>query len=160
MTFHDLKASQIDGQPLDFSSLRGKKVIVVNTASECGYTPQYAQLEELYHDVGANNLEILGFPSNDFGAQEPGSASVIAQFCSVNFGITFRLMEKVGITNQPHPVYQWLTDKAKNGVGDFPVTWNFQKFLIDENGNLVDSVDPEKSPFDKQILEWLRNKRS
>lgn len=155
-TFHDFTVSTLDGVSLDLSSLKGKKVLVVNTASECGLTPQYEQLQELYKAHGGDNFEIIGFPSNDFGAQEPGSAEQIANFCQKNYGVTFPMMAKVHVKGEDQcELYQWLTQKDLNGVGDFEVKWNFHKFLIDENGALVKDVEPQTLPIDDEILNWI-----
>jgi glutathione peroxidase len=154
--FHQFKATTIDGKQLDFATLKGKKVLVVNTASKCGLTPQYKSLEELYKEFGGEKFEIIGFPANNFMGQEPGSNEEIATFCEKNYGVTFTMMDKISVKGKDiHPVYQWLTEKAKNGVADNKVSWNFQKFLIDENGNLVKSLSPQTSPVDDEILTWL-----
>ena len=154
MNFYDLKAHTIDGQEFSFEELRGKKVIIVNTASECGYTPQYDGLEELYGDITEGGIEILGFPCNDFGGQEPGSEEEIEQFCTINYGVTFLMMEKISIKESP--VYQWLTKKELNGVADVEVSWNFQKFAIDEQGRLSEVFSPATEPTDPKILKWIR----
>jgi glutathione peroxidase len=155
-TFHDFTVSTLDGASFDLSSLKGKKVLVVKTASECGLTPQYEQLQELYEAHGGDKFEIIGFPSNDFGAQEPGSAEQIASFCQKNYGVTFPMMAKVHVKDEGQcELYQWLTQKSLNGVGDFEVKWNFHKFLIDENGALVKDVQPQTLPVDEEILNWI-----
>jgi len=154
--FHQFKATTIDGKELDFATLKGKKVLVVNTASKCGLTPQYKGLEELYQEFGGDKFEIIGFPANNFAGQEPGSNEQIAQFCEKNYGVTFTMMEKISVKGKEmHPIYEWLTKKENNGVADNKVSWNFQKFLIDENGNLVKSISPQTSPVDDEILTWL-----
>ncbi len=155
-TLHDFQVTDINGNSFDLSGLKGKKVLVVNTASECGLTPQYAQLQELYDAHGGERFEIIGFPSNDFGRQEPGSDSEIASFCSKNYGVSFPMMSKISVKGgEMAPVYQWLTSKALNGVGDFEVKWNFHKFLVDEDGKLVRDVAPQVAPIDDTILSWL-----
>ncbi len=155
-TLHDFSASTLDGKTFDFSTLRGKKVLIVNTASECGLTPQYEQLQELYNEHGGEHFEIIGFPSNDFGAQEPGTDDQIAAFCQKNYGVTFPMMSKVSVKGAEQcDIYQWLTKKSENGVGDFEVQWNFHKFLIDENGALVKEVLPQTLPIDEEILAWI-----
>lgn len=155
-TLYDFKIHSLDGTIFDLSKLKGKKVLVVNTASECGLTPQYEQLEELYETTDRASFEIIGFPCNDFGAQEPGSAQEIAGFCQKNYGVTFPMMEKVHVKGPgQHPIYAWLTQKEMNGVGDFQVQWNFHKFLIDEEGRLVREVIPQVLPTDEVILNWL-----
>jgi len=154
--FHQFKAKTIDGSELDFSSLKGKKILVVNVASKCGLTPQYKGLQELYDKHGGDKFEIIGFPANNFAGQEPGSNEQIAEFCQKNYGVTFTMMDKISVKGKDiHPIYQWLTEKAKNGVADNKVTWNFQKFLIDENGDLVKSLSPQTSPTDSEIVSWL-----
>ncbi len=156
MNFHQLNASTLSGKPFDFTSLAGKKVLVVNTASECGYTPQYAQLQELYEAFGGDGFQILAFPCNQFGAQEPGNEGQIADFCQLNYGVSFPMMQKVEVKGPGiHPVFSWLTQKIKNGSEDIEVSWNFQKFLIDENGRLLKSLSPETSPLDEQLIKWL-----
>ena len=154
---YSLTATDIHGQPFSFGSLRGKKVLIVNTASECGNTPQYAQLQELYETYQDKGLVILGFPSNDFGGQEPGTEAEIETFCQQNYGVTFPMMSKVHTKGaEQHPVYQWLTLKAMNGVQDSEVEWNFHKFLIDTEGHLVMSLSAEMSPLDDRVMSWLQ----
>ena len=153
--FHSLNAKTLFGDDFDMSSLKGKRVLVVNTASECGSTPQYAQLQELYEMYGGDKFTILGFPSNDFGGQEPGSNEEIATFCKANYGVTFQMMDKVMIKgDNRHPVYHWLLEKDKNGVSDSEVTWNFNKFLIDENGNWVAHYTQKVTPLDEAIVKF------
>ena len=157
MSFYDFKVKTIDGQNFDLSLLKGKRVLVVNTASECGYTPQYAQLEELYEAYGGKDFTIIGFPANNFGGQEPGSNEEIQSFCQKNYGVTFPMMSKISVKGEDmHPLYQWLTTKKMNGVMDAPVKWNFQKYLIDEKGNLVDVKLSAVSPLDESILSFAR----
>lgn len=157
MNLHSFKVTDIDGKEFDMASLKGKKVLIVNTASECGLTPQYEQLEEVYKKYGGAKFEIIGFPANNFGAQEPGADTTIAAFCKKNYGVTFKMMSKISVKgDDQHELYQWLTKKDKNGVEDAPVTWNFQKFLIDENGNLVKSVSPRVLPNDESIVNWIK----
>jgi len=158
-SFYDFKAATLEGQPFDLSSLKGKKVLVVNTASKCGYTPQYAQLEELYKKYAANNFVILGFPANNFLWQEPGTNKEIREFCSLKYGVTFPMMSKISVKGKDiDPLYQWLTSKDENGVMDAPVKWNFQKFMIDENGKLVGMVPPGDVPSCDKIVNWIENK--
>lgn len=157
--FHALTATDIHGKVMSMADLKGKKVMVVNTASECGYTPQYAQLEELYEAYKDKDFVIIGFPCNQFGQQEPGTEQEIASFCQKNYGVTFPLMSKVEVKGSgQHPVYQWLTSKAANGVMDSAVKWNFHKYLVDENGNLVMSLESGISPLDERVLNWLEGK--
>lgn len=157
-TIHDYKAETISGGTLDFASLKGKKVIIVNTASECGLTPQYEALEALYRKYKDRGLVIVGFPSNDFGQQEPGTNAEITQFCQKNYGVTFPMMAKVTVTGKEmHPVYGFLTSKAKNGLQDSEVKWNFQKYLIDETGRLIKVIDPRTLPDDPEIIKWIES---
>ncbi len=155
-SFHALSANDIHGNPVQMSQYAGKKLLVVNTASECGYTPQYKELQDLYEAYKDKGLVVIGFPCNDFGGQEPGTAQEIEQFCQKNYGVTFPLMEKVRIKgNDPSPVYKWLTRKAENGVLDAVVKWNFHKFLIDEQGHLVKVLGSGIAPSDNEVLSWL-----
>ena len=156
--FYDFKVKTLDGGTFDFSSLKGKKVLVINTASKCGNTPQYKDLEALYEKY-KDNLVIVGFPANNFGAQEPGTATEIRKFCTENYGVTFPLMEKISVKgNDMAPIYKWLTSKSQNGVMDSEVKWNFQKYLIDENGKLVQVLDPKELPTSDKIMNWLSSK--
>lgn len=155
-SFYDLTATDINGQPFAFSQLKGHKVMVVNTASECGYTPQYKQLEELYAHYQAKGFIIVGFPSNDFGGQEPGDEHTIAQFCQKNYGVTFPMMSKIITKGEGQsPVYAWLTQQAKNGKQDSEVKWNFQKYLIGPDGELVDVLPSAQEPTSQVVLDWL-----
>jgi glutathione peroxidase len=156
--FHDFTVESITGKPFDLARFKGKKVMVVNTASECGFTHQYAQLEELYEHFFDADFEIIAFPANDFGAQEPGTNDEINRFCQRNYGVSFPLMAKVTVKgNGTHPLFLWLTQKSQNGVADIEITWNFQKFLINESGQLVKSVAPAVSPMDDSILKWIED---
>lgn len=157
--FYDFKVKTLEGQTFDFASLKGKKVMIVNTASKCGNTPQYKDLEELYVKFGNDNFVILGFPANNFGGQEPGNAAEIRSFCTTNYGVTFPLMEKISVKGADmHPLYKWLTEKSKNGVLDSEVKWNFQKYLIDEKGNLVEVIAPKDKPTPEKIGAWLSSR--
>lgn len=157
-SFYDFKLKDIDGKDFDLSSLKGKKVLVVNTASKCGLTPQYEQLQELFEKFGGDKFTIIGFPANNFANQEPGTNEEIEEFCQKNYGVTFTMMDKISVKGADiHPLYQWLTQKSKNGVLDSEVGWNFQKYLIDEKGNLVKMVEPKVKPNDDQILSWITN---
>jgi len=156
MNLYDFKVQDINGDDFDLSSLKGKKVLIVNTASECGLTPQYETLEEVYQEYGGDEFTIIGFPANNFGAQEPGSNEDIKSFCSKNYGVTFTMMSKISVKGDDiHPLYQWLTLKEKNGVEDAPVSWNFQKFMIDQNGDYVGMVSPKESPASEEIINWI-----
>lgn len=157
-SFYDLKAETIDGQKFDFSSLKGKKVMIVNTASKCGFTNQYKDLERLYQLYGGFKFIIIGFPSNDFMWQEPGSNKEIKEFCSINYNVTFPMMSKIEVKGKKmHPVYQWLTEKALNGVADSKVKWNFQKYLISETGQLIRELEPKTPPMDMIVTNWLKS---
>lgn len=159
-SFYDFKVTSIDGKPFDLSSLKGKKILVVNVASKCGYTPQYAQLEELYKKYGGENFTIIGFPANNFMGQEPGTNDEIYEFCTSNYGVTFPMMAKISVKGKDiNPLYQWLTSKKLNGVMDAPVKWNFQKFMIDEKGSLVDFATPGESPTSEKITGWIEGKK-
>jgi glutathione peroxidase len=156
MTLHDFTVTDINGQSYPLSRLKGKKVMVVNTASECGYTPQYKQLEELYKTYASKGLVVVGFPCNQFGGQEPGSNAEIKTFCSKNYGVTFPMMSKIDVKGpQQSPLYAWLTQKSQNQILDSEVKWNFQKYLIDENGNLVKMLPSGESPMGESVLSWL-----
>ena len=153
--FYSFKVKTLEGQDFDFSSLKGKKVMVVNTASKCGYTPQYEELQLLYEQYRPN-LVIVGFPANNFGNQEPGTALEIRKFCTENYHITFPMMEKISVKGDDmHPLYKWLTSKELNGVMDSEVKWNFQKYLIDEDGKLMDVIDSKENPGSEKVIKWL-----
>ena len=158
-SFYDFTVRTIDGKEFPLSSLKGKKVLVVNVASKCGLTPQYAKLQELYEKYKDKNFVIIGFPANNFMGQEPGSNEEIAKFCSLNYDVTFPMMSKISVKGKDMaPLYQWLTEKKLNGKEDAPVQWNFQKFMIDENGNWIGFVTPKESPFSEKILTWIEKK--
>jgi len=158
-SFYDFKVQTIDGENFDLSTLKGKKVLVVNTASKCGFTPQYEDLQKLYEKYKSENFIIIGFPANNFMNQEPGSNQEIKQFCSENYGVTFPMMTKISVKGDDiHPLYQWLTEKGQNGVMDSKVKWNFQKYMIDEEGNLVDVASSRTNPLDEQIINWIEEK--
>lgn len=155
-SFFELAAVGLNGEAVPMAQFRGKKIMVVNTASECGYTGQYKQLQELYTEFKDKNFVVLGFPSNDFGGQEPGTEAEIGAFCTKNYGVTFPMMSKVRTKgDDQHPIYQWLTQKSKNGLSDFKVKWNFNKFLIDEEGRLVMYLPSGKEPMCDEVLNWL-----
>lgn len=154
--FHDFVVEDIDGNTYDLASLKGKKVLVVNTASECGYTPQYEGLQELYEQFGNEDFTVIGFPANNFANQEPGSDEEIKQFCKKNYGVTFPMMSKISVKgNDQHSLYKWLTMAKFNGKMDSDVKWNFQKYLINENGELVDVLYSKTKPNDKKVLSWI-----
>jgi glutathione peroxidase len=157
--FYDFTVETLDGNTFSFSSLKGKKVMVVNTASECGLTPQYKNLQALYEKYQNKDFVIVGFPANNFGAQEPGSNEQIGSFCQKNYGVTFPMMAKISVKGSDmHELYQFLTQKPRNGVEDSEVKWNFQKYLISENGKLVKVIPPTTMPDDVSIINWIEGK--
>jgi len=159
MSIHEFKVENINGEEFDFSSLNGKKIMVVNTASKCGLTPQYEKLEALYQKYKNDNFIIIGFPSNDFMGQEPGSNEEIIAFCKKNYGVSFPMMSKVKVKgNDKCDVYSFLTSKSQNGLENNKVQWNFQKYLLDENGFLVKVLSPRTLPDDPQISSWIEGK--
>ena len=154
-SIHKFTVASIEGEEIDFANFKGKKIMVVNVASECGFTPQYQQLQELSEQF-PEQLVIVGFPANNFGAQEPGSNQEIHAFCTARFGVTFPLTVKVSVKGADQtPVYEWLTQKSANGVLDSEVKWNFQKYLLDEQGQLVATHPSNVSPTDDIIMNWL-----
>ena len=151
MSLHDFKVKDIKGVEFDLAQFKGKKVLVVNTASACGYTPHFEQLEQLHTQFGSGDFEVIGFPSNDFGAQDPGTDTEIESFCHVNYGVTFPMMSKITVLGEnAHPLFKWL--QSESGT---EVKWNFQKFLIDEKGNFVKEIAHRVSPIDEEILNWI-----
>lgn len=156
MSLYDFNVETLEGESFDLASLKGKKVLVVNTASECGLTPQYEQLQELYSEKGGDQFTIIGFPANNFGGQEPGTNDEIRGFCTKNYGVSFPMMSKISVKgDDQHPLYQWLTQKSKNGKADYEVEWNFHKFMIDENGALVNEIKPQASVLEPEVLNWI-----
>lgn len=157
-SIHKFKTETLSGDTFDFASLKGKKILVVNTASKCGLTPQYEQLEEIYKKYQADNFVIVGFPANNFASQEPGTNEEIGAFCQKNYGVTFPMMSKISVKGDDmDAIYKFLTRKSENGVQDSEVKWNFQKYLIDENGKLVKVISPETLPTDESIVSWIRS---
>lgn len=155
-SIYKFKVTSLDGGTIDFSAFKGKKILVVNTASKCGFTPQYAQLEELYNNY-KDQLVIVGFPANNFGGQEPGSNEEIKSFCTKNYGVTFPMAAKVSVKGDDiAPIYKWLTSKSENGVMDADIKWNFTKFLLDENGVLITKFDSKIAPLSDEILAYLK----
>lgn len=155
-SIHQFKLKTIDGDLFDFSSLKGKKILIVNTASKCGFTPQFKELEELFDGYKDKNFVVIGFPCNQFGEQDPGTGSEIKDFCTRNYGVSFLMMEKVNVKGDSiSEIYKWLTNKKINGVMNSSVKWNFQKYMVDENGFLVDYVLSFKSPHCKKIISWI-----
>ena len=158
LSFYDIKVKTIDGEDFDLSTFKGKKLLVVNVASKCGLTPQYKQLEELYKEYKNQNFTVLAFPSSDFANQEYSDSQKISSFCQKNYGVTFPIFEKVSVKGKSkHYIYQWLTEKNKNGKKNVSVLWNFQKFIIDENGQWVDYFLPTTSPKSKKIVKWINS---
>lgn len=158
-TIYQFKVTDLYGKEFDFASLKGKKILIVNTASECGLTPQYKDLESIYEKYKNLNFVIVGFPANNFGSQEPGSNEQIAKFCEMNYGVTFPMMSKVSVKgNDMSEVYKFLTQKSKNGLQDSEVEWNFQKYLINEQGQLVKVLSPRVLPTDAAIVGWVNGK--
>lgn len=154
---YQFKVKDIEGNEFDFATLKGKKIMVVNTASECGLTPQYEQLQKIYSEFKDKNFVIVGFPANNFGAQEPGNNKEIKAFCTKNYGVTFPMMEKISVKGDDmHPLYHFLTEKTKNGLEDSQVEWNFQKYLINEKGELENVISPRVLPNDKEITDWIK----
>jgi glutathione peroxidase len=157
ISFYSLRALSNNGKVVDFNEFKKKKVFLVNTASACGYTPQYDDLQKL-HEQFSNTIMIIGFPSNDFGEQEKGSDEEIARFCKINFGVSFPLMKKSHVMKsaEQNEVFRWLSDKNKNGWNDLAPQWNFCKYLIDEHGVLLNYFAPGVQPLDKEITDALR----
>lgn len=155
MRFHDFTFNTIDGKPFSFNSFKGKKVLIVNTASKCGYTPQYADLQKLHEQYG-EKVTVIGFPANNFGSQEPGSNDQISSFCSKNYGVTFQMFEKISVKGSDiHPLYIWLSDKNQNGWNDQTPNWNFCKYLIDEDGKLLKFYGSSVKPLSDEIISQL-----
>jgi len=155
-SIYQFKVQDLNGKTFDFSTLKGKKILVVNTASKCGYTRQYEQLEAIYKKYKDDNFVIVGFPANNFGSQEPGTNAEIATFCKVNYGVTFPMMSKISVKGSDiNEVYQFLTQKAKNGLKDSNVEWNFQKYLLNEKGELEQVYLSGVKPNDEKIINWI-----
>ena len=155
---YQFKVKTLSDEDFDFSTLKGKKIMIVNTASKCGLTPQYKDLQALYDTHKEENFVIVGFPANNFAKQEPGTNAEIAEFCQLNYGVNFPMMAKISVKGDDmHPIYQFLTQKVKNGFEDSEVSWNFQKYLIDEDGRLVKMIPPKTLPTDQSILDWIKS---
>jgi len=155
-SFYEFVVQDVSGKDFDFSTLKGKKVMVVNTASKCGFTPQYEDLENLYRKYGGDDFTIIGFPTNDFAKQEPGTNEEIAAFCKSKYDVTFPIMSKITVKGKDkHPLYKWLTSKSLNGIENSKVAWNFQKYMINENGELVGHIASMKKPNTKEVIDWL-----
>jgi len=146
-SIYDFEALGIDGRPVPLSSFKGRALLIVNTASACGFTPQFAGLEELHKAYGPQGLVVLGFPCNQFGAQDPGNNTEIASFCQLNYGVSFPMMAKIDVNGTgAHPLYQWLTKEAPGLLGTKAIKWNFTKFLVDKNGQVVKRYAPTDKP--------------
>lgn len=155
-SIYNISINSISGEVINLEDFKGKKILIVNTASECGFTGQYADLEKLY-ETYKDKLVVIGVPCNQFGGQEPGTLTEIQSFCEVNYGVTFLLTEKIDVKGEnQHPLYAWLTDKEKNGVKNSTVKWNFQKYLIDENGEYIDYYYSMTKPMSSKILNHLK----
>lgn len=155
-SIHSFKVESLDGKTIDFSKFKGKKILIVNTASECGFTPQYEDLEKLY-EMYKNKLVVVGFPANNFGGQEPGSNQEIATFCKKNYGVTFPMAAKVSVKgNDTAPIFKFLTDKKLNGVKNTTILWNFTKFLLNEKGELIDTFISTTKPTSDSITKYLK----
>ena len=155
-SLYDFTVKDIYGDDFEFSDLKGKKIMIVNTASKCGLTPQYKGLENLYSKYKNDNFIIIGFPANNFLWQEPGSNEKIATFCEENYGVSFPMMSKISVRGSSmHPIYKFLTDKSKNGVISSSVSWNFQKYLINEDGTIHKVISPRTKPEDQKIIDWI-----
>ncbi len=155
-TFHDFVVEDIDGNKVELSQFKGKKVLVVNVASKCGFTPQYENLQKLQEQYGGDDFTVVGFPANNFLGQEPGSNEEIKTFCVNTYNVSFPMMSKISVKgNDQHEVYAWLTSAEENGVKDAKVTWNFQKFLIGEDGQWLTYFSPKVDPLSEEIVNWL-----
>lgn len=154
-TIYDFKVEALDGSTIDFASFKGKKILIVNTASKCGFTPQYKGLEELYEKY-KDHLVIVGFPANNFLSQEPGSNETIGEFCKKNYGVSFPMAAKISVKGKNiAPIYQWLCHKEENGVMDAKITWNFNKFLLNEEGIIIAKFNSKVTPMSEQITSKL-----
>ena len=154
-SIHSFTVKALDGSNINFADYKGKKILIVNTASECGYTAQYKGLQELFEKY-KTNLVIVGFPANNFGGQEPGSNTEIKTFCEKNYGVSFQMAEKISVKgNDTAPIYKWLTNKSENGVLDAEIKWNFNKFLLDENGHIIAKFDSGTEPMSEEIVGKL-----
>lgn len=155
-SFYSYTVKDIDGNPYSMDQLKGKKVMVVNVASKCGYTKQYEQLQAIYEKYGGEDFVIIGFPANNFLKQEPGTNEEIKEFCTLNYGVTFPMMSKISVKNDDQAeIYKWLTSKELNGVEDSKVKWNFQKYLINAEGELEKVFPPGTKPDDEEIIDWI-----
>ncbi len=157
-TIYQFNVTDLEGADFDFKQLKGKKIMIVNTASKCGLTPQYKKLQALYDKYGDKDFVIIGFPANDFLFQEPGTDEEIAIFCEKNYGVTFPMMSKISVKGKNmHPIYKFLTQESQNGTISSSVSWNFQKYLINSEGRLAKVVSPRTQPDDPSIISWIEN---
>ena len=157
-TIYQFKVTNLEGADFDFKQLKGKKIMIVNTASKCGLTPQYKKLQALYDKYGDKDFVIIGFPANDFLFQEPGTDEEISIFCEKNYGVTFPMMSKISVKGKNmHPIYKFLTQESQNGTISSSVSWNFQKYLINSEGRLAKVVSPRTQPDDPSIISWIEN---
>lgn len=157
-TIYQFKVQDLSGDTFDFASLKGKKVLIVNTASKCGLTPQYKDLEAVYKEYKDKGFVIVGFPANNFASQEPGTNKEIETFCQQNYGVTFPMMDKVSVKGDDMcDVYKFLTQKSKNGLQDSEVEWNFQKYLINEKGELVKVIKPKTLVTEPEVINWIKS---
>ncbi|MGN7863820.1 glutathione peroxidase [Chryseobacterium sp. 22458] len=155
-TIYDFTVESLDGKEINFADFKGKKILIVNTASECGFTPQYADLEKVYEQY-KDKLVVVGFPANNFGGQEPGTNTEIGAFCQKNYGVTFPLAAKVSVKGDDMaPIFKYLTEQELNGVKNTTILWNFTKFLVDENGKLIDTFVSTTKPTDEAITKYLK----
>ncbi|HMX79783.1 MAG TPA: glutathione peroxidase [Ferruginibacter sp.] len=154
-SIYDFKVAGLDGDTIDFAQFKGKKILIVNTASKCGFTPQYEDLEKLYKTY-KDKLVIVGFPANNFFSQEPGSNETISEFCKKNYGVSFPMAAKISVKGKNiAPIYKWLCDKEENGVMDAKISWNFNKFLLDENGKIIAHFKSAVKPMSEEIVSRL-----
>jgi glutathione peroxidase len=155
-SIHQFTMTSLEGEDVSLEKFKGKALLIVNVASKCGLTPQYEDLQKLYDERNADGLEILGFPANNFAGQEPGTDSEIKEFCTKNYGVTFPMFSKISVKGDDmHPLYQFLTEKEKNGVMDSKVKWNFQKYLIDKDGQLVAMIPPSQSVLSSEVQSQI-----
>jgi len=156
-SFYSYTVEDINGEPFALEQLKGKKVMVVNVASKCGYTKQYKQLQQIYTEYGGDDFVIIGFPANNFFQQEPGTNEEIKTFCSVNYGVTFPMMSKIEVKGKDQAdIYEWLTTKELNGFEDSKVKWNFQKYLISADGQLEKIIKPGTKPDEEEVINWIK----